>query len=31
MNLRILSSAFDDLADGREFYERQGAGLGQFP
>ena len=30
MNLRILASAFNDLADGRDFYERQGAGLGDY-
>ena len=30
MNIRILSSAFNDLADGRDFYERQGEGLGGF-
>ena len=30
MNLRILASAFDDLADGRDFYERQGEGLGGY-
>ena len=30
MNLRILGSAFNDLADGRDFYERQGEGLGQY-
>ena len=30
MNLRILESAFHDLAEGREFYERQGAGLGSY-
>ena len=30
MNLRILASAFNDLADGRDFYERQGAGLGEY-
>jgi plasmid stabilization system protein ParE len=30
MNLRILASAFDDLADGRDFYERQDAGLGAY-
>jgi plasmid stabilization system protein ParE len=28
--IRILASAFDDLADGRDFYERQGEGLGEF-
>ena len=30
MNLRILASAFNDLADGRDFYERQGAGVGEY-
>jgi hypothetical protein len=30
MNLHILESAFNDLADGRDFYERQGAGLGGY-
>jgi hypothetical protein len=30
MNLRILASAFNDLADGRDFYERQGLGLGGY-
>jgi plasmid stabilization system protein ParE len=30
MNLRILASAFNDLADGRDFYERQGSGLGGY-
>ena len=30
MNLRVLTSAFNDLADGRDFYERQGAGLGNI-
>ena len=30
MNLRILASAFKDLADGRDFYERQGAGVGEY-
>jgi hypothetical protein len=30
MKLRILTSAFSDLADGREFYERQGEGLGDY-
>jgi plasmid stabilization system protein ParE len=30
MNLHILASAFNDLADGRDFYERQGAGLGEY-
>ena len=30
MSIRILTSAFDDLADGRRFYERHGAGLGDY-
>jgi len=30
MNLRILASTFNDLADGRDFYERQGEGLGGY-
>lgn len=30
MNLHILASAFNDLADGRDFYERQGPGLGAY-
>ena len=30
MNLHILVSAFGDLADGRDFYKRQGEGLGGF-
>jgi plasmid stabilization system protein ParE len=30
MKLRLLSSAFNDLADGRDFYERQGEGLGGY-
>ena len=30
MNLRILASAFNDLADGRDFFERQGAGVGEY-
>ena len=30
MSLRILASAFNDLADGRDFYERQGAGVGEY-
>src|SRR4051812_20572557 len=30
MKLQILASAFNDLADGRDFYERQGAGLGEY-
>jgi plasmid stabilization system protein ParE len=30
MKIRILSSAYDDLADGRDFYESQGEGLGGY-
>jgi hypothetical protein len=30
MKLRILTSALNDLADGRAFYESQGAGLGDY-
>ena len=30
MSLRILASARNDLADGRDFYERQGEGLGGY-
>lgn len=30
MKLQILASAFNDLADGRDFYERQGEGLGDY-
>jgi len=30
MNLRILASAFNDLADGRDFYERQSEGVGEY-
>jgi hypothetical protein len=30
MRILILPSARDDLADGFEFYERQGAGLGDY-
>ena len=30
MKLRILTSAFDDLATGRAFYEAQGEGLGDY-
>jgi plasmid stabilization system protein ParE len=30
MRIRILSSAFNDLAGGRDFYERQGEGLGGY-
>ena len=30
MKLRLLTSAFNDLAVGRDFYERQGEGLGGY-
>jgi len=30
MRIRLLTSAFKDLAGGRNFYERQGDGLGEF-
>jgi hypothetical protein len=30
MRVRILSSALDDLAIGREFYERQAEGIGDY-
>ena len=30
MKIRILTSALNDLADGRRFYERQGEGLGEY-
>ena len=30
MKIRLLSSAFNDLARGRDFYERQGEGLGGY-
>src|SRR5664279_4874310 len=30
MKLRLLTSAFNDLADGRDFYERQGEDLGGY-
>jgi plasmid stabilization system protein ParE len=30
MKLRILDSALDDLDRGRQFYERQGEGLGAY-
>lgn len=30
MKVRILTSAFHDLAAGREFYERQGEGVGEY-
>jgi plasmid stabilization system protein ParE len=30
MKIRLLSSAFNDLTHGRDFYERQGGGLGAY-
>ncbi|MBI4595952.1 MAG: type II toxin-antitoxin system RelE/ParE family toxin [Candidatus Tectomicrobia bacterium] len=30
MKIRLLSSALDDLYDGRLFYEKQGEGLGEY-
>jgi plasmid stabilization system protein ParE len=30
VKLKILASAFDDLADGQDFYERQRQGLGEY-
>jgi plasmid stabilization system protein ParE len=30
MKIRILLSAFNDLAQGRDFYEQQGEGLGGY-
>jgi hypothetical protein len=30
MTVRILSSAYHDLVSGRAFYEKQGAGLGDY-
>jgi hypothetical protein len=30
MRIRILSSAVEDLHRGRVFYEKQGAGLGEY-
>lgn len=30
MKIRLLSSAFNDLARGRDFYEQQGEGLGGY-
>ena len=30
MRVRILSSAFEDLAIGREFYEKQAEGVGSY-
>lgn len=30
MKIKILTSALDDLAEGRLFYEKQGQGLGDY-
>jgi plasmid stabilization system protein ParE len=30
MKIRLLSSALDDLTEGRLFYEKQGEGLGEY-
>jgi plasmid stabilization system protein ParE len=30
MKIRLLSSAMDDLYEGRLFYEKQGEGLGEY-
>jgi hypothetical protein len=30
MKVRILTSAFNDLAAGRRFYDKQGEGLGNY-
>ncbi len=30
MKVRMLTSAFNDLAAGRKFYDRQGEGLGDY-
>ena len=30
MRVRILTSAFNDLVNGRKFYERQAAGIGSY-
>jgi hypothetical protein len=30
MKVRLLTSALNDLAQGREFYERQGEGVGSY-
>lgn len=30
MKLKILSSAIEDLAEGRLFYDKQGEGLGEY-
>jgi len=30
MNIRILSSAYNDLVAGKKFYDRQSEGLGEY-
>lgn len=30
MKIKLLSSALDDLSEGRSFYEKQGEGLGEY-
>ena len=30
MKIKILSSALEDLANGRKFYDKQGEGLGEY-
>jgi hypothetical protein len=30
MKIRLLTSAFNDLAEGRDFYEQQGEDLGDY-
>ena len=30
MKIKLLSSAMDDLSEGRSFYEKQGEGLGEY-
>lgn len=30
MNVRVLTSALNDLADGRRFYDLQGPGIGSY-
>ena len=30
MKLKILSSAIEDLSEGRLFYDKQGEGLGEY-
>jgi hypothetical protein len=30
MKIKLLSSALDDLSEGRLFYEKQGEGLGEY-